>query len=97
MLANPKLVKRPVIDVGGRTTVGFNDEVRAAIEGLGGVIPAEPIPRFVMPGLVPDRSPGLVPGIHGRNGRVDGGNPPDSFRGPAMTLRGRRAGAGKHG
>ena len=32
-LANPKLVKRPVIDFGGRTTVGFNDQVRAAIEG----------------------------------------------------------------
>ena len=32
MLANPRLVKRPVIDLGGRTTVGFNDEVRAAIE-----------------------------------------------------------------
>ena len=32
-VANPKLVKRPVIDIGGRTTVGFNDEARAAIEG----------------------------------------------------------------
>ena len=30
--ANPKLVKRPVIDLGGRILVGFGDEVRAAIE-----------------------------------------------------------------
>ena len=31
--ANPKLVKRPVIDLGGRTLVGFGDAARAAIEG----------------------------------------------------------------
>ena len=35
VLANPKLVKRPVIDLGGRTLVGFGDNVRAAIGGRG--------------------------------------------------------------
>ena len=33
VLADPRLVKRPVIDLGGRTLVGFGDETRAAIEG----------------------------------------------------------------
>ena len=33
VLPNPKLVKRPVIDIGGRTTVGFGEAARAAIEG----------------------------------------------------------------
>lgn len=33
VLANPKLVKRPVIDLGGRTLIGFGEQVRAAIEG----------------------------------------------------------------
>ncbi len=32
VLANPKLVKRPVIDLGGRTLVGFGGDARAAIE-----------------------------------------------------------------
>ena len=32
VLANPKLVKRPVIDLGGRSLVGFGAEARAAIE-----------------------------------------------------------------
>ena len=32
VLANPKLVKRPVIDLGGRTLVGFGADIRAAIE-----------------------------------------------------------------
>lgn len=35
VLANPRLVKRPVIDLGGRTLVGFGAETRAAIEGRG--------------------------------------------------------------
>ncbi len=33
VLANPKLVKRPVIELGGRSLVGFGAEVRNAIEG----------------------------------------------------------------
>ena len=33
VLANPKLVKRPVIDLGERSLVGFGDDARAAIEG----------------------------------------------------------------
>ena len=32
VLANPKAVKRPVIDLGGRTLIGFGDDARAAIE-----------------------------------------------------------------
>ena len=31
VLANPKLVKRPVIDLGGRTLVGFGNDARTAI------------------------------------------------------------------
>ena len=32
-VANPRLVKRPVIDLGGRSLVGFSEDARAAIEG----------------------------------------------------------------
>ena len=32
VLANPKLVKRPVIDLGARTLIGFDAATRAAIE-----------------------------------------------------------------
>lgn len=32
VLANPKLVKRPLIDLGDRSLVGFGDDVRTAIE-----------------------------------------------------------------
>jgi arsenate reductase len=31
MLAQPSMIKRPVLDVGGRTTVGFKPEVYAAV------------------------------------------------------------------
>ncbi|MDE0051753.1 MAG: arsenate reductase [Rhodospirillales bacterium] len=33
VLANPKLVKRPVIALGDRSWVGFGDAVREAVEG----------------------------------------------------------------
>ena len=32
-VANPRLVKRPVIDLGGRSLVGFGEDARAAIAG----------------------------------------------------------------
>ncbi len=35
VLTNPRLVKRPVIDLGDRTLVGFAAETRAAIEARG--------------------------------------------------------------
>jgi len=31
MLANPSMIKRPVLDVDGRTTVGFKPEIYAAV------------------------------------------------------------------
>jgi len=31
MLANPSMIKRPVLDVDGRTTVGFKSEIYAAV------------------------------------------------------------------
>jgi arsenate reductase len=33
MLANPSMIKRPVLDVDGRTTVGFKPEIYAAVFG----------------------------------------------------------------